>query len=417
MNFVIDALDRVCAREKQLRSYYCGSSRSGGFYDVPGEYLLNDAAAACLMYASVCGISCLDDDALSYLRAHADYGTLLAAAKKGLADRDVVREYLLAEEKCCIISTPARLSAMKTMPTCPEHEDLPLDDVGHGPRWYADLFARIRPRFACRYAKLDAILKRLGYPAHTERDVNGMSIGDYLQNVLPKRSDYLALEFPDDSKGTVCEIKYLDRAEGERLAREGGTDSRFLFRHIDGGRMSRDAYLGVFPVTRRQQLILSGKWCLLPYAGDVPWTPSTGNPNEAYDVDECDQIVRSLRRFSGFASVELPESQLWERACRAGTSTLFNNGSDRESSSLDLGWTAMNSEHVPHPVGQKCPNALGLYDCHGNVSECCWVRDRNGLSYVFHGGSFKDMPSECTSRSCVRKAAQGTCGLRPAIYL
>jgi formylglycine-generating enzyme required for sulfatase activity len=69
----------------------------------------------------------------------------------------------------------------------------------------------------------------------------------------------------------------------------------------------------------------------------------------------------------------LPSEAQWEYACRAGTTTRFCFGDD--VSGLDeYGWpegTWSSSSNITPPVGEKKPNAWGLYDIYANVWQFC----------------------------------------------
>ena len=115
----------------------------------------------------------------------------------------------------------------------------------------------------------------------------------------------------------------------------------------------------------------------------------------------------------------LPTEAEWEYACRAGTTTKYYTG-DSESDFDRVGWYYSNSGNKSlyghewdsnemdanncrtHPVGEKEPNAFGLYDMHGNVFEWChdWFDDytsgsvtnptgpTSGPGRVLRGGSW-----------------------------
>ena len=68
----------------------------------------------------------------------------------------------------------------------------------------------------------------------------------------------------------------------------------------------------------------------------------------------------------------LPTESEWEYACRAGSKTKYSFGDD-ESKLGDYAWFADNANDTYQPIGTKKPNAWGLHDMHGNLSE--WVLD------------------------------------------
>ena len=73
----------------------------------------------------------------------------------------------------------------------------------------------------------------------------------------------------------------------------------------------------------------------------------------------------------------------WEYAARAGTTTRYQCG-DEPACLDDIAWHGNNSvgsngERHPRPVGQKQPNAFGLYDMTGNVQE--WTEDCSHKDY------------------------------------
>ncbi len=126
-------------------------------------------------------------------------------------------------------------------------------------------------------------------------------------------------------------------------------------------RISKAFYLSRFEITRGQYRAVMGE---APRGAGVDTLPVSQIPYA--DAREF------ARRLSGIANVEvrLPTEAQWEYACRAGSRTRYYSG----SSEADLGrvaWYSENSKEKAHPVGQKQPNAWGLYDMHGNVWEYC----------------------------------------------
>lgn len=98
-----------------------------------------------------------------------------------------------------------------------------------------------------------------------------------------------------------------------------------------------------------------------------------------YQIDPKTSEVTWNRELKGF---RLPTEEEWEYACLAGRD-------DPYGPLDDIAWYDKNSEGKTHPVGQKKPNAWGLYDMLGNVWEWCWdlYEEKNPL-LVIRGGSW-----------------------------
>ena len=65
----------------------------------------------------------------------------------------------------------------------------------------------------------------------------------------------------------------------------------------------------------------------------------------------------------------MPTEAEWEYAARAGSSRLYSFGDVGKLKAN--GWFADNAAKRTHVVGTRKPNAWGLHDLYGNVSEWC----------------------------------------------
>ena len=79
----------------------------------------------------------------------------------------------------------------------------------------------------------------------------------------------------------------------------------------------------------------------------------------------------NVRMIPGSTGYRLPTAAQWEFAARGGNHNetyQFSGG----NIAREVAWFVENSNQRTHPVGQLRPNALGLYDMSGNVSEGVW---------------------------------------------
>lgn len=137
--------------------------------------------------------------------------------------------------------------------------------------------------------------------------------------------------------------------------------------------ITRGFYLGKYEVTQAQWVAVMQRrpWAELGFARDVP-----NHPAPHISWRDAQEFVRRLNAAEGEEVYRLPSEAEWEYACRAGSSTRWSFGDDEEQLG-QYAWFRANASDVQerygHPVGTKLPNAWGLHDMHGNVTE--WVQD------------------------------------------
>lgn len=143
--------------------------------------------------------------------------------------------------------------------------------------------------------------------------------------------------------------------------------------------------------------------------------------------EEADAFVKRLSQMTGY-TFHLPTEAEWEFAARGGKKSkdYLYAGSNKVD---EVAWYNSNSGGVTHPVAQKMPNELGIYDMSGNVWEWCsdWLAPytaeaqlnptgpATGECHVYHGGGWTYGQNFCRSshrRQTVSGYVQQALGLR-----
>ncbi|PCJ59989.1 MAG: hypothetical protein COA79_09285 [Planctomycetota bacterium] len=193
--------------------------------------------------------------------------------------------------------------------------------------------------------------------------------------------------------------------------------------------LTKDFFIGVFEITQKQYQLVMGVTPSSQSEDEFPvenvsWDDIRGGdwPNNS-KTPNSGSFVDVLRSKTG-STFDLPTEAQWEYSCRAGTTKDFNNDTDNSTPAFEndpnldlLGWYSENSNSDYHEAGLKSPNAWGLYDMHGNVSEFCLDRftsytasnitdpegatsadNTSGITYrMRRGGAFSFQASFCKS--------------------
>jgi len=170
-------------------------------------------------------------------------------------------------------------------------------------------------------------------------------------------------------------------------------------------RIAKPFYLGVTEVTQGQWKVLMGTE---PWKGKEGAKEGSDYPASYISWEEaaafCEKLSSTEGRTYG-RTYRLPTEAEWEYACRAGTTTLYHFGDDVSRLGNYAWWGGIvgrgncRDEKYAHRVGQKQPNAWGLYDMHGNVDEWCQDKDRRSATHyrAYRGGSYMSEEEDCES--------------------
>ena len=276
-----------------------------------------------------------------------------------------------------------------------------------------------------------ATRKALNFNSSTQ---NGYKKSELSGSLYIGEKAYCVIDVSGGTSASSYPVTYLDSCPINGWGDEYKT-TKILLRRIEPGSvtmggtkpvtLTKPLYIGVFEITQKQYQLVTGS-NPSSYKGDmrpveyVSWNAIRGDagtynwPNVT--TVGASSFVGRLRSKTGL-NFDLPTESQWEYACRAGTTSKYNNGSTSDNDLKQLGRFSDNctdgrggySEHTV--VGSYSPNAWGLYDIHGNVLEWCldWYGSLNsdpatdfpgsssGSGRVLRGGSWGYSANLCTS--------------------
>jgi len=262
---------------------------------------------------------------------------------------------------------------------------------------------------------------------------------------------YCVIDLTGGTNAATFSVSYLDDVPSGGWTDEYKT-TKLVLRRIEPGSflmggeynvtLTKPFYIGVFEVTRKQYELVMGvvpgysPGDMRPVDG-IEYFMLRGSTLDGADWPASSTVYSGsfmgiLRAKIGISGFDLPTEAQWEYACRAGTTSLFNNGGSSEDDLKQLGRYSGNQQDGKGgytsmtTVGSYLPNAWGLYDMHGNAWEWCldWYGNlsdgvvdpagpETGSARVLRGGAVS-VPEYCTSSYRLNRTYTYCLGFRVA---